>query len=79
MKKIDKHPTAVHNLYYSKVVIDQLIKGLKKMEVEEITIKQFHQVLNQVSKLHKVQMEMIEIEESLYLPCWNGDFYIREQ
>jgi len=79
MKKSDKHETAVHNLYYSKVVINQLVRGLERMAEERTTIDEFHQVLNQVVKLHKVQMEIIELEESLHLPCWNGDFMVREQ
>lgn len=78
MKKTDKHETAVHNLYYSKVCIDLLSRGLERMAEERTTIEEFHQVLNQVKKLHQVQMEIIELEDSLRLPSWNGDFVVRE-
>jgi hypothetical protein len=78
MKKIDKHETAGHNLYYSKVCIDLLSRGLERMLEERTTIEEFHQVLNQVKKLHQVQMEIIELEDSLHLPSWNGDFIVRQ-
>ena len=78
MKKIDKHETAGHNLYYSKVCIDLLTRGLERMSEERTTIEEFHQVLNQVRKLNQIQMEVIELEDSLNLPSWNGDFVVRE-
>jgi Asp-tRNA(Asn)/Glu-tRNA(Gln) amidotransferase C subunit len=48
------------------------------MKEEKTTIEQFNKVLKQVEKLHKIQLEIIEIEENLLLPKWNGDYTIRE-
>ena len=78
MKELDKHETAPHNLYYSEVCINLLSRGLERMLAEKTTIEQFHQVLNHVQKLHQVQMEIIELEERLHLPSWNGHYTIRE-
>ena len=77
MNTLKRHETAPHNLYYSDVCINLLLRGLERMKEEKTTIEQFHQVLNQVKKLHQVQMEIIEIEEALDLPYWNGDYSIR--
>lgn len=78
MNTSERHETAPHNLYYSDVCINLLLRGLERMKEEKTTIEQFHKVLKQVQQLHKVQMEIIDIEESLLLPKWNGDYMIRE-
>jgi hypothetical protein len=44
------------------------------MKSSTITIEQFHQVLKQIDKLHKIQIESIAIESELDLPFWNGDY-----
>jgi hypothetical protein len=76
MKKTKRHETAPHNLYYSEVCINLLLRGLERMKEEKTTIEQFHMVLKRVQQLHKVQMEIIDIEESLQLPSWNGEYTI---
>ena len=76
MKTTKRHETAPHNLYYSEVTINLLIRGLERMKEEKTTIEQFHIVLKRVQELHKVQMEIIDIEESLHIPSWNGDYTI---
>jgi hypothetical protein len=73
-----RHETAPHNHYYSDVCINLLLRGLERMKEEKTTIEQFNKVLKQVEKLHKIQLEIIEIEENLLLPKWNGDYTIRE-
>jgi hypothetical protein len=59
---------------YSEVSIDLLISQLTKMKNNTITIEQFNQVLKQIDKLHKIQIESIAIESELDLPFWNGDY-----
>jgi hypothetical protein len=59
---------------YSEVTINLLISLLDKMKSSTITIEQFHQVLKQIDKLHKIQIESIAIESELDLPFWNGDY-----
>jgi hypothetical protein len=59
---------------YSEVSIDLLISQLTKMKTSTITIEQFHQMLKQIDKLHKMQIESIAIESELDLPFWNGDY-----
>ena len=59
---------------YSEVCINLLISQLEQMKSSTITIEQFHQVLKQIDKLHKIQIESIAIESELDLPFWNGDY-----
>ena len=59
---------------YSEVSIDLLISQLTKMKSNTITIEQFDQMLKQIDKLHKIQIESIAIESELDLPFWNGDY-----
>jgi hypothetical protein len=59
---------------YSEVTINLLISLLDKMKSSTITIEQFHQVLKQIDKLHKIQIESVAIESELDLPFWNGDY-----
>ena len=59
---------------YSEVSIDLLLSQLTKMKNNTITIEQFNQVLKQIDKLHKIQIESIAIESELDLPFWNGDY-----
>ena len=59
---------------YSEVTINLLISLLDKMKSSTITIEQFHQVLKQIDKLHKIQIESMAIESELDLPFWNGDY-----
>ena len=59
---------------YSEVSIDLLISQLTKMKSNNITIEQFNQMLKQIDKLHKIQIESIAIESELDLPFWNGDY-----
>jgi hypothetical protein len=59
---------------YSEVSIDLLISQLTKMKSNTITIEQFNQMLKQIDKLHKIQIESIAIESELDLPFWNGDY-----
>jgi hypothetical protein len=46
------------------------------MKTNSITIEQFNQVLNNVDKLHRIQLETIELEDELNIPFWNGEKYI---
>ena len=62
---------------YSEVSIDLLISQLTKMKSNTITIEQFNQMLKQIDKLHKIQIESIAIESELELPFWNGDYSIK--
>jgi uncharacterized protein Yka (UPF0111/DUF47 family) len=59
---------------YSEVCINLLISQLEQMKSSTITIEQFYQVLKQIDKLHKIQIESIAIESELDLPFWNGDY-----
>ena len=59
---------------YSEVTINLLISLLDKMKSSTITIEQFNQVLKQIDKLHKIQIESMAIESELDLPFWNGDY-----
>ena len=61
---------------YSEVCINLLISQLEKMKANSITIEQFNQVLQNVDKLHKIQLETIELEDELNIPFWNGEKYI---
>lgn len=69
--------TKIHSNYYSEVCINLLISQLQQMNSHSITIEQFHQVVNQIQQLHKIQVEIIDIEENLDLPYWNGDYTIQ--
>lgn len=61
---------------YSEVCINLLISQLEQMKANNITIEQFNQVLNNVDKLHRIQLETIELEDELNIPFWNGEKYI---
>jgi hypothetical protein len=61
---------------YSEVCINLLISQLEQMKANSITIEQFNQVLKNVDKLHKIQLETIELEDELNIPFWNGEKYI---
>jgi len=61
---------------YSEVCINLLISQLEQMKTNSITIEQFNQVLKNVDKLHKIQLETIELEDELNIPFWNGEKYI---
>ena len=61
---------------YSEVCINLLISQLEQMKANSITIEQFNQVLNNVDKLHRIQLETIELEDELNIPFWNGEKYI---
>ena len=61
---------------YSEVCINLLISQLEQMKANNITIGQFNQVLNNVDKLHRIQLETIELEDELNIPFWNGEKYI---
>ena len=61
---------------YSEVCINLLISQLEQMKTNSITIEQFNQVLNNVDKLHRIQLETIELEDELNIPFWNGEKYI---
>jgi len=69
MNKIDRN-------HYSEVCINLLISQLEQMKTNSITIEQFNQVLKNIIKLHKIQIETIEIEDELNIPFWNGQKYI---
>ena len=69
MNKIDRN-------HYSEVCINLLISQLEQMKTNSITIEQFNQVLQNIDKLHKIQIETIEIEDELNIPFWNGQKYI---
>jgi hypothetical protein len=69
MNKIDRN-------HYSEVCINLLISQLEQMKTNSITIDQFHKVLQNIDKLHKIQIETIEIEDELNIPFWNGQKYI---
>ncbi len=69
MNKIDRN-------HYSEVCINLLISQLEQMKTNSITIEQFHKVLQNIDKLHKIQIETIEIEDELNIPFWNGQKYI---
>jgi hypothetical protein len=61
---------------YSEVCINLLISQLEQMKTNSITIEQFNQVLKNVDKLHRIQLETIELEDALNIPFWNGEKYI---
>jgi hypothetical protein len=69
MNKIDRN-------HYSEVCINLLISQLEQMKTNSITIEQFNQVLQNIDKLHRIQIETIEIEDELNIPFWNGQKYI---
>lgn len=66
----------IYKQHYSEVCINLLISQLQQMKSHSITIEQFHQVVNQIQQLHKIQLETIEIEDELNIPFWNGEKYI---
>lgn len=68
--------TKIYKQHYSEVCINLLISQLQQMKDHSITIEQFHQVVNQIQQLHKIQLETIEIEDELNIPFWNGEKYI---
>ena len=68
--------TKIYKQHYSEVCINLLISQLQQMKSHSITIEQFHQVVNQIQQLHKIQLETIEIEDELNIPFWNGEKYI---
>lgn len=61
---------------YSEVCINLLISQLQQMKSNSITIEQFNKVLKNIDKLHKMQIETIELEDELNIPFWNGEKYI---
>ena len=61
---------------YSEVCINLLISQLQQLKDHSITIEQFNQVLKNVDKLHRIQLETIELEDELNIPFWNGEKYI---
>ena len=61
---------------YSEVCINLLMSQLEQMKTNSITIEQFNQVLKNVDKLHRIQLETIELEDELNIPFWNGEKYI---
>lgn len=69
--------TKISDKQYSEVCINLLISQLEQMKTNNTTIEQFNQVLKQIDKLHKIQIESIAIESELDLPFWNGDYSIR--
>jgi hypothetical protein len=66
----------INRNHYSEVCINLLISQLEQMKTNSITIEQFNQVLKNIDKLHKIQIETIEIEDELNIPFWNGQKYI---
>ena len=68
--------TKIYGQHYSEVCINLLISQLEQMKANSITIEQFNQVLNNVDKLHRIQLETIELEDELNIPFWNGEKYI---
>jgi hypothetical protein len=69
--------TKIYGEQYSEVCINLLISQLEQMKTNSITIEQFNQVLKQIDKLHKIQIESITIESELNIPFWNGDYQIK--
>lgn len=69
--------TKIYGEHYSETSINLLILQLQQMKTNTITIEQFNQVLKQIDKLHKIQIESIAIESELELPFWNGDYSIK--
>jgi hypothetical protein len=68
--------TEIYKNHYKELYINLLISQLEQMKNHSITIEQFNQLLNNISKLHKIQIETIEIEDELNIPFWNGQKYI---
>ena len=68
--------TKIYGQHYSEVCINLLISQLEQMKANSITIEQFNQVLQNVDKLHRIQLETIELEDELNIPFWNGEKYI---
>jgi len=66
----------INRNHYSEVCINLLISQLEQMKTNSITIEQFNQVLKNIDKLHRVQIEIIELEDELNIPFWNGEKYI---
>jgi hypothetical protein len=62
--------------HYKELYINLLISQLEQMKNHSITIEQFNQVLNNINKLHKIQLETIELEDELNIPFWNGEKYV---
>jgi hypothetical protein len=71
--------TKIYGQHYSEVCINLLISQLEQMKTNSITIEQFNQVLKQIDKLHKIQIESIAIESELELPFWNGDYQMSSE
>ena len=67
--------TKIYGQHY-RVCINLLISQLEQMKANSITIEQFNQVLQNVDKLHRIQLETIELEDELNIPFWNGEKYI---
>lgn len=61
---------------YSHNCIELLISQLEQMKANNITIEQFNQMLKNVDKLHRIQLETIELEDELNIPYWNGTKYV---
>jgi len=66
----------INRNHYSEVCINLLISQLEQMKTNSITIEQFNQVLKNIDKLHRIQIESIELEDELNIPFWNGSKYI---
>lgn len=66
----------INRNHYSEVCINLLISQLEQMKDHSITIEQFNQVLKNIDKLHRIQIETIELEDQLNIPFWNGEKYI---
>ncbi len=68
--------TEIYKNHYKELYINLLISQLEQMKNHSITIEQFNQVLKNIDKLHRVQIEIIELEDELNIPFWNGEKYI---
>lgn len=66
--------TKIYTNQFSETSIILLQNSLDKMKSHQLTIKDFLQLVSEVEKLHKIQLEIIEMEEKLDLPPWNGDY-----
>jgi hypothetical protein len=66
----------INRNHYSEICINLLISQLEQMKINSITIEQFNQVLKNIDKLHRIQIETIEIEDELNIPFWNGEKFI---
>jgi hypothetical protein len=68
--------TEIYKNHYKELYINLLISQLEQMKNHSITIEQFNQVVKNIDKLHRVQIEIIELEDELNIPFWTGKKYI---